>query len=120
MSTAFVFTVRYTDADLDDTVFVAARYETDPAANFVRFLSEDGREIRAFVFHLVREIETSGYAATVAEAGRPGLTPVPSGVDVAVAQAADQGAMRPAPVPPSRQPIEGAAAAAVSSGSRPA
>ncbi|KAA9379725.1 hypothetical protein F5972_08730 [Microbispora cellulosiformans] len=74
--TRTVFTVEFQDDDLDDMQVVARQYDTDDQARFVRFY-DDGREVTAVVFHLVKAIRISGPTA-VNGTGRPADGPQPA------------------------------------------
>lgn len=105
------YAVYFTHTDLPPSEFVAASYVVDDTNTLAIFRDEDGKEVRAFPFALVREIETRGYGVSLASSSsRPQL-----GADLAVARAADAGGMRPTPP---RQPIESVAAAAAAGGPR--
>ncbi|MEZ0076381.1 hypothetical protein [Planotetraspora sp. GP83] len=104
-----VFTVTFQDEQLDDLQVVASRYDTDEYARFVRFY-DDGREVTAVVFHLVKAIRISGYAPVTspgraADAAPP---PAPAAQPVVPPQIPAPGPQQPEP----RLPIAAQAAAA--------
>lgn len=104
------YAIHFTHTDLPPSEFTADSYVVDDTNTLVIFRDENGKEVRAFPFILIREIETTGYGVSVAASSRSQTS-----ADLAVARAAEQGGIHPTP---QRQPIESVAAAAAAGGPR--